>query len=934
VSTTCSLAYREKKNKRPSFTLEVMSPVALSSPLQGGLWHFVGRRRELAELHECVCNAARGVPSVVSIFGPAGIGKTRLLAEFERAERLPVFWIDCRETEMEPLAAVRRLLDQLRSFSHPADHAKSPGTMGELFRCILDELRKVCAAQVCALVIEDAHWAASDVRVFVNYIIDAMNVLESKPRILMLVTFREFSVADSARAGFIETLLRRERHALQLPPLSVGEIAAMVPAYRFTERIFFELVRLSEGNPLYVQELIPVLREGRIGPLPSRIQTATRTALATLSTSARRVLYAASVIGVHFSFEDVAALCDTRNDALLDALQEASDNRFVQPGPSDSTYRFRHALIREIVYNALLPANAIRLHRRAARAIARSRGCRAHLAELAAHCERAGWRGRASILFLRSGVAAEKLHDFESAASAYLRARSNAPSHDVRLAVLAARHANCLFAIGALEEAADAFAEAAALYDRLGSVEMAAHCVDRRSLCLERVGEPQRALRELDAMLLRTKNTLPEVAARIVLSGASLSQAYRPLLAREYDKWCTRMQHVRRSQASPHRIGEMKFEAIRDVQEGRWSKGIRAFDRALELVGRLGDAEDQFGTAVLAAKYHALGGDIARSSALFRHAYVIGKSENSTWMQHLAGTRLVRLLVFSGCLGEARTLLERCVELPAYSHLMQISVATNALLLGVLQDDADLVDRFLDQHYIDMGLRYPSSAVLCDIGFSYGIALRSRNRINEARELISKVLHHVHQPWEARPFLAMTSLWGTARQAHRAQQLLTNSMHVPGAKGYVHLCLGHARQRSNDPRARHDGQCAALEFRNIGLRLFEAIAHELAQDRKRAVALYQSCGSVYDIARLTGLRSNDELFTIRQRQIVELVIRGDTNKRIAEALGIATGTVGAHLAIIYRSHGVSSRAQLVASVLAGRHPGQHGHIRPPASLSP
>jgi ATP/maltotriose-dependent transcriptional regulator MalT len=871
---------------------------------------------------------------VVSIFGPAGIGKTRLLAEFERTEGLPVFRVQCTETEMEPLATIRRLLDQLRSFSQLADHAKPPGTMGELFRGVLDELRKICATQVCALVIEDAHWAAPDVRAFVNYIIDAMNVLESKPRIVMLVTFREFSVADSARAGFVETLLQREKHALELPPLSVGEIAAMVPAYRFTERIFFELVRLSEGNPLYVEELIPVLREGGVGSLPSRVQTVTRTALATLSSSARRALYAASVIGVHFSFEDVAALCDTPNDALLDALQEASDNRFVQPGPSDSTYRFRHALIREIVYNALLPANAIRLHRRAARAIARSRRCRAHLAELAAHCERAGWPGRASILFLRSGMAAEELHDFESAASAYLRARSNAPSHDARLAVLAARHANCLFAIGALEDAADAFTVAAALYDRLGSVEMAANIVDRRSVCLERVGEPQKALRELDAMLLRTENTLPEVAARIVLSGASLSQAYRPMLAREYDKWCTHMQRVRRPQASAsHRIGEMKFEAIRDVQEGRWSKGMRAFDRALELVGRLGDAEDKFGTAVLAAKYHALGGDLARSSALFRHAYAIGKSENSTWMQHLAGTRLVRLLVFSGCLGEARMLLERCVELPAYSHLMQISVATNALLLGVLQDDANLVDRFLDQRYIDMGLRYPSSAVLCDIGFSYGIALRSRNRIAEARELVSKILDHVHQPWEARPFLAMTSLWGAATQANRAQQLLTSSMHVPGAQGYVHLCAGHARQRSNDPCARHDGRRAAQEFRNGGLRLFEAIAYELAQDRKRALALYQSCGSVYDIARLTGLRSNDELFTIRQSQIVELVIRGDTNKRIAEALGIATGTVGAHLAIIYRNHGVSSRAQLVASVLAGRNSGQHPHTGPPASLN-
>jgi DNA-binding CsgD family transcriptional regulator/tetratricopeptide (TPR) repeat protein len=899
-----------------------MLSMALSSPLQGGL--FVGRRRELAQLHEFVCNAARGVPSVVSIFGPAGIGKTRLLAELERAEGFPVFRVHCRETEMEPLAAIRRVLDQLRSFSHLADHAKPPGTMGELFCCILSELRKVCAARVCALVIEDAHWASPDVRAFVNYIIDAMNVLESKPQILMLVTFRDFSVADSARAGFIETLLQREKHALQLPPLSVGEIAAMLPAYRFTERIFFELVRLSEGNPLYVEELIPVLREGGVGSLPSRVQTATRNALATLSTSARRVLYAASVIGVHFSFEGVAALCDIPNDALLDALQEASDNRFVQPGPSDSTYRFRHALIREIVYNALLPANAIRLHRSAARAIARSPLCRAHLAELAAHCERAGWPGRASILFLRSGMAAEELHDFESAASAYLRARSNAPLQDARLAVLAGRHANCLFVIGAFEEAADAFAEAAALYDRIGSVEMAANFVNRRSVCLERVGEPQRALRELDAMLLRIRNTLPEVASTIVLSGASLSQAYQPLLAREYDKWCTYMLQVRRPPAAaPDRIGEMRFEAIREVQEGRWSKGMRVFDRALELAGRLGDVEDQFGSAVLAAKYYALGGDIARSSALFRHAYAIGKSENSTWMQHLAGTRLVRLLVFSGCLGEARMLLERCIELPAYSHMMQISVATNALLLGVLQDDTDLVERFLDQHYIDMGFRYPSSAVLCDIGFSYGMALRSRNRIGEARELISKILHHVHQPWEARPFLAMTSLWGTTKQANRAQQLLTTSMHVPGAKGYVHLCLGHARQRSNDPRARHDGQCAAQEFRNGGLRLFEAIAYELAQDRKRAVALYQSCGSAYDIARLTGLRSNDELFTIRQRQIVELVIRGDTNKRIAETLGIATGTVGAHLAIIYRKHDVSSRAQLVASVMAGRNPGQH-----------
>src|SRR6202034_4247797 len=87
---TCAETARQFIEDRSGVDVELMSSMTLSSPLQGGLWQFVGRRRELAELHECVCNAARGVPSVVSIFGPAGIGKTRLLAELERVEGLPV----------------------------------------------------------------------------------------------------------------------------------------------------------------------------------------------------------------------------------------------------------------------------------------------------------------------------------------------------------------------------------------------------------------------------------------------------------------------------------------------------------------------------------------------------------------------------------------------------------------------------------------------------------------------------------------------------------------------------------------------------------------------------------------------------------------------------------------------------------------------------
>ncbi len=887
--------------------------MADSSTLPMEQRHFVGRRRELAALHGWLLDAAGGAPSVVSIFGPPGIGKTRLLEEFERAEGLPVFRVQCTDSELEPLTAVRELLARLASYSGHSNEATPSLKVGQLFARVLCELREICASQVGALAIEDVHWSSPDVRALVNYLVDAVAVLEYKPRLLFLLTFRDFSVTDPSRSEFIEKLLRPPKHVLHLPPLSGTEIGAMVPPYRFRERLFLDLVRLSEGNPLYVEELIPVLCEGEIRSLPSRAETATRSGLAALSAASRQVLYAASVIGVDFSFRDMAAISDIQGDALIDALQEASDSRFVERGSSELTYRFRHALIREIVYNEIVPANAIRFHRRAARAIAKLGGCRTRLAELAAHSERAGWSKRASILFLRSGEAAERLHDFESAASAYQRARSNAPPHDPLLALLAASHANCLFLTGALDEAAEAYAEAVRLYERLGLLETTADLILQRSVCLERLGDPQTGLRELEGSLLAAINAGAKSEARIVLAGARLTQAYRPLLVREYEKWRERFDRLPKASApTSDRISKMKFDAVRDIQEGRWSNGMRIFDRALETAARAGDPAIEFDTAVLAAKYHALGGNTSRAAALFRYAYVIGERENGAWMRHLAGTRLARLQILGGSLSHARMLLESCVEVPAYSHLMQISVATNALLLGVLQNDSALVDRFLDQQYIEMGLEYPSSAVLSDIGFSYGVALRSRNRTDEARDLVARILQHVNQPWEARPFLAMVPLWGAARDASKAQKLLTASMHIPGGPGYLHLCRAHARNRANDGRARQDARLAAHEFRRCGLKLLEAGALELANDRKQALALYRGVGSVYDLARLAGLRTDGDAFTIRQRQIADLVVGGYSNKAIAETLGIAPGTVSAHLATVYRRIGVTSRTQLLA----------------------
>ncbi|NNU27074.1 response regulator transcription factor [Isoptericola sp. JC619] len=71
------------------------------------------------------------------------------------------------------------------------------------------------------------------------------------------------------------------------------------------------------------------------------------------------------------------------------------------------------------------------------------------------------------------------------------------------------------------------------------------------------------------------------------------------------------------------------------------------------------------------------------------------------------------------------------------------------------------------------------------------------------------------------------------------------------------------------------------------------------------------------VAVATGVEQDAPALTARQREIVELVATGLTNKEIAHALGISVGTVRAHLDQIYARLGVSSRTAAVAAAAAG-----------------
>jgi DNA-binding CsgD family transcriptional regulator/tetratricopeptide (TPR) repeat protein len=879
-----------------------------------GSLRFVGRRHELTELGNCVREAECGSPTVVLVYGPAGIGKTRLLAEFEEQTGLRSFRVRCSSTEVAPFTALRELLRQLRSRATARTEALPSLTMQELFVALLAELRAACEHAACILAIEDMHWAAPDVRAFADYVADALSLLEVRPRLVFLLTFRE-EAGDPAQADFIASLLRRPRHVLELPRLTTLEIADLARPYDLSEPAVRELIRLSEGVPLYVEELIPALRQGATAraPVPLGARISMRAQLGALNPKARQVIYAAAVLGATFRLDELASVCGLAEPAVIDSLQSASERRLIGHDAETGRYRFRHALVREVVYDELVPDNAARLHRSAARAIAQARDSHARLAEWAVHCERAGWSGRACILHYRAGDEAERIRDHQFAVSAFERARQNAPADDRLRAVLAGRHGDALYSIGDFAASAEVDGEAFRLTEALGRVEDAAQLARRRAIALGLAGDGRRAMRELNALAARLADTHPALGTSLIACCARFAQVGGGTYHSEYERWRTQL---RRLGDTPRTMAGLVDEAMLDAIEktlaGELRAGMRAFGRAMNIARRNNARELEFVCAVNAGKYRVLAADWRQAVALFRYADSIA---NNAWMQHITGTRLARLLILGGSLGEARLLLERCVAVPAYTSLMQLYVAGPALLLGVLEADDGLIERFFDPRYAEMALQIPSSLVCSEIGFSFCTALVARGLMSEARALVAEILKRIDEPWEARPFLAMVPLWGDARSVATAQRLLTAASHLPGADGYGALFRSHVLQRGGGRNASREGLRAAHDFNRRGIPLLEASAYESAGDRSHALAIYTRIGSVYDVARLGGARLGGDAFTIRQRQIVELVVNGYSNKAIAEALGIAIGTVGTHLAVIYRNRGVSSRAQLVAQIM-------------------
>ena len=169
-----------------------------------------------------------------------------------------------------------------------------------------------------------------------------------------------------------------------------------------------EIVARGEGNPFFTEELVAAHVGGQA--IPAVLSDLISADIAALDDQTRVVVGAMAVAGRDTTHELLRAVVDLDDDAAERAVRAAIDAQLVVVDATTDAYRFRHALIGEVVYADLLPSQRTRLHRRVAEALQRqstAQLARADRAgELAFHLDRAGDVERAFVALLAAADAA------------------------------------------------------------------------------------------------------------------------------------------------------------------------------------------------------------------------------------------------------------------------------------------------------------------------------------------------------------------------------------------------------------------------------------------------------------------------------------------------------------------------------------------------
>lgn len=925
------------------------------------------RDAELAVIDAVVSAAAAGGARVLLLEGPAGIGKTRLLAEARRRAADAGFRpLSARGSELErgfPFGVVRQLLEpdlrvrDDRVFTGAAAAARDvfdpipgsadgPGSTDPSFASLHGLywlVADLAADAPIALFLDDLHWCDSPSLRFLAYLVRR---LEGLP-VLVAATLR-----PAERAADVAVLgeLAGDPSAVSVRPRALGESATadllrdrlggeVAPAFATACRA------ATGGNPLLLHELARALAAEGVRPDAAHVRmvsdlgprAATRSVLvrlARLPEAAVRMARAAAVLGDGASLADAAdfaGLDDQQAAAGADALVRAEILR-AQP-----TVGFVHPLVGQAVYADITPVEQSLAHQRAARLLVRRA---APVEQVAVHLLAAPTRSDPDVVdtLVRAARGALRKGAPDAAVDYLGRALAEPPPAERRVEVLSelGRAEVLTQGPGAIEHLRAAYDQAPDPLDRAAVAQLLARAllftgspVDGAELA-RRAGaglppghdDLRAALEAFELMAVFFGAGDPTLWQRLVPHRALPvpdGLGARMLAAVAAQEWAyaggpsTACAELSRQALAGGALQVADFElfgvtALTTLVLADREEAVDLWDGALADAHRRGSLFAKVATSLWRGFSLYRRGELADAE----QSLTGGLEEFAAWSVGEDGTPYVYGAAFlsavrreRGDLPDARRALER---FPDPGDGSESARYRSHSLLELLIAEGRLAEALAVADDAAVRFAYLRNPVDTSWRSPKAIALDGLGRPAEALALLADELE-LARAWGAPSMLAGTlRVLGTLeREAGlpHLQEAAEIAADSPARLEHAKAlyALGSAQRRSARPKDARQALRRAVELAEA------CAAHGLAE--RARTELYAAGGR----ARNTTLTGPGSL-TASERRVALLAAQGTTNRDIAQALFVTPKTVELHLSNVYRKLGIPSRRHLSPLLLA------------------
>jgi class 3 adenylate cyclase/tetratricopeptide (TPR) repeat protein len=710
----------------------------------------IGRQEELGRLREAFVAAVRDQScGIVTVLGPAGIGKSRLVNEL------------VADVRGEARVLLGRCLPYGEGITYWPLRDLVGGAAGglsqERIEALLEgdrEAERIATLVAGAIGIQETSASPEDTMWAVRRLFE--HLAREQP---LIIGFDDLQWAESTFVDLIEYLCGWSRDApmlivclarpdlldrfptwisrgdeITLSPLSSLQAEELLEHLRGETEVESDLLtritQAAEGNPLFVEQMLAMLTENGTATadlaIPPSIHALLAARLDRLSQDERAVIERASVVGKEFWRSAVVELSpDAERVSVGASLMTLARKELIEPArssfESEDAFKFRHILIRDAAYLGVPKETRAQLHEQFADWLERAAGDSKEYDEIIGyHLEQAyGYReelgpvaeGAAALatrggeLLAAAGRRAIKRGDISAAASLISRAVKLLPSDHPRRPELLTELGSTLMRAGDFSRVKDVLDEAG---------EAAAAVGDRRlelRVTIER--EFFRSFTQPEGSALDDSSVADETIPLLEKLGDDRGLAKAWWLKSEPDvnacRWGARaealeraLEHARRA-GDPAEVAAMTFFHAQALYYGRTpvAEAIERCEQYLEEHpdDRLLDAS--VGTVL--AGLRAMQGDFDEARSMYSHARGIHEELGRLFRISTAALIGAEIEQLAGRPDDAASILRGVYEIVGEMGAMSVTATiagflADALALAGKHEEAERISSFAEEH--------------------------------------------------------------------------------------------------------------------------------------------------------------------------------------------------------------------------------------------